>query len=216
MDMFIKVDNVLINHDFNNGIEVEVKGPDPFYLVELREFVGSEDMSIVLESYYIGGSKERFRKKFRLPIKFHFDFEIVVYRYNFEYGLERIYNHRFNLRDKLVKFELKTSDENECRLWVESVKRFSKKYGCIPWVVSEFEHINQKFLSHFNIPTSQIYKTYEIGKFPKSSNDFRTLDRRHENQLWFGWYKLFWSYEHPRDYTKLNPQELVDDILGFS
>ena len=120
-DMFIKIDNVLINHNFNDGIEVEVRGPDPFYLVEVREFVGSEDMSIVLESYYIGGSKDKFRKKFILPIKFHIDFEIVVYRYNFEYGLERLYNHRFNLRDKLVKFEIKTSDENECRLWAESV-----------------------------------------------------------------------------------------------
>ena len=42
-DMFIKIDNVLINHNFNDGIEVEVRGPDPFYLVEVREFVGSED-----------------------------------------------------------------------------------------------------------------------------------------------------------------------------
>lgn len=214
--MFTKVDNVFIKHDFNDGINVTVKGPEPFYLVELREFRGCDEHSVVLESHFIAGSKPHFRSKFNLPILFHIDFEIIVYRYNFEFGLEKIYNHRLNLRDKLVKFELHTKNEMECLLWVETVKKFCRKEGCLPWVVSDFDHINNSFWAHLNIPTDKIYKTYKIGRFPKSSYDWRTLDPRHENEIWFGWYKLFWSYEHPRDYTKLNPQELVDDILGFS
>lgn len=213
--MFTKIDNVFIKYDFNNGINLTIKGPDNYYFVELREFIDSDDTSVVLESYYIAGSKNRFRDVFKLPIKFHIDFEIIVYRYNFDYGLERIYNHRLNMRDRLVKFILSTNDEKECRLWIESVKKFCDKYGCVPLVVTGFEDINNKFLSHYNIPTDKIYKTFEIGRFPKSSNDWRTMDARHENNIWFGWYKIFWSYEHPRDYSKLNPQELVDDILGL-
>ena len=31
----------------------------------------------------------------------------------------------------------------------------------------------------------------------------------------FGGLKLFWSYQHPRSWSFLNSQEIVDDILGL-
>ena len=58
--------------------------------------------------------------------------------------------------------------------------------------------------------------TYNIGRFPKSSTDFRTVDHRKEGLIWYGNWKTFWSYQHPRVWTDLTSQEIVDDILGLS
>lgn len=214
--MFTKVGKVLIDMDLNEGITVKIKGPDYYYFVEVLEYFGNDAQPRVLESYHIAGSKNNFRRHFKLPIQFHIDFEINVYKYDKNYGLVKLMSHRQNLQDKLIKFEINTEDRNESILWLESVKRFCDKNGCIPLVETKFDDINKSFESYYWEKGLTTYKTYRIGRYPKSSNDWRTVDPRHEGKIWFGAYKTFWSYQNPRDYNQLNPQEVVDDILGIN
>jgi hypothetical protein len=41
------------------------------------------------------------------------------------------------------------------------------------------------------------------------------LDHRMEGVIWYGNWKTFWSYQHPRPWKTLSSQEIVDDILGL-
>ena len=59
------------------------------------------------------------------------------------------------------------------------------------------------------------YKTYRIGRFPKNSTDWKTIDPRKEGLLWFGHWKTVWSYQHPRLWKNLSSEEIVNDILGL-
>ena len=36
--MYTKIDDIKIYYDFNDGIKVNVDGPDNFYYVEVREY----------------------------------------------------------------------------------------------------------------------------------------------------------------------------------
>ena len=47
------------------------------------------------------------------------------------------------------------------------------------------------------------------------SNDFKTVDPRKDGLIWYGNWKTFWSYQHPRNWANLSSQEIVDDILGL-
>jgi hypothetical protein len=59
------------------------------------------------------------------------------------------------------------------------------------------------------------YKTYNIGRFPKNSHDWRTIDPRQEGVIWYGNWKTFWSYQHPRLHSNLSSKEIIDDILSL-
>ena len=50
----------------------------------------------------------------------------------------------------------------------------------------------------------------------KNSSDWRTIDPRKEGLIWFGNWKTFWSYEHPRCWKQLTSKEIADDILGLN
>ena len=73
----------------------------------------------------------------------------------------------------------------------------------------------QKFDSFYQTYGLNFYKTYNIGRFPKTSNDFKTVDPRKDGLIWYGNWKTFWSYQHPRNWANLSSQEIVDDILGL-
>ena len=41
------------------------------------------------------------------------------------------------------------------------------------------------------------------------------MDSNKEGVIWYGNWKTFWSYQHPRLWKNLSSQEIVDDILGL-
>jgi hypothetical protein len=41
------------------------------------------------------------------------------------------------------------------------------------------------------------------------------MDMRMEGYIWFGNFKKFWSYQHPRNWNNLSSQQIIDDILGL-
>ena len=213
--MYTKIGNVYINYDFNKGIKVSVNGPEPLYCVEVREYPKGSDESFFVESFHIAGSLNDFRTKYFLDIEFYGDFEISVYRYDKNEGLQRIFIHRYNDRDKLVRFNLDTQDFDEALLWSERVKHYCNIHGCKPLVISKFPSINKSFPQYYHINDLETYNTYNIGRYPKRSNDFRTTDQRKEDLIWFGNWKTFWSYQHPRPFNQISSQEIVDDILGI-
>lgn len=214
--MYILLNDVRIVLNFNPNINVRISGPDDSYLVELREYPKNEDQSNFVESFQIGKSERVWKKDFSVPIEFYGDFEIIIFRYVSDYGLQKIFVHRFCDFGKIVHFNLETKNFDECLLWAERIKYYSSIHGCIPVVFSEFNEINKMFQTYYNIKGIDPYKTYNIGRYPKQSRDFKTFDHRKEGLIWFGAWKTFWSYQHPRKWTELTSQEIVDDILGLS
>ena len=130
-------------------------------------------------------------------------------------GLSKIFVHRFNDYGKSVLFNLITKDIEEAQIWVDRIKLYQKIHGCRISINSDFEEINKSFESYYHTNGIDFYKTYNIGRFPKTSSDFRTMDHRKEGLIWYGNWKTFWSYQHPRKWTDLTSQEIVDDILGL-
>lgn len=213
--MYIALNNERIILNFNGGINLRMSGPDPMYYVELKEYVKNDEVPYTVESYRIG-TTESIRQSFNVPIEFNGNWEIQVFKFIENFGMKLIYTHRFCDYAKLVKFILETEDLNEAKLWSERINLYTKINGCIPLVNSKFDDINKSYTAYYNISGIDTYKTYKIGRFPKSSSDFRTTDHRKEGLIWYGNWKTFWSYQHPRKWTELSSQEIVDDILGLS
>jgi hypothetical protein len=216
--MFTRIGNVEISYEFNPGVRVRVSGPDKYYYVEVREYLPSSTESHYIEGYHISKESNDIcypHDEFTYHQGFYGDLEISVYKMDFKYGLTKIFTHRFDDRDRVVRFEIETDNFEEAELWVERVLEYSKIHGCRPIIHTPFERINHSYKSYFSNPGIEVYKKYEIGRFPKTSNDFRTTDPRKEGVIWFGFWKEFWSYEHPRLWKFLSSQEVVDDILGL-
>ena len=197
--MYTQINDVKIRLNFHSGIKVYVDGPDTYYLVEVNEFKKNSDSPVFVESYHtttkhgIGNNAY-----FYLPIEFYFDFEINVYRFNDEIGLQKIFSHRYNDHGKLLKFVLDTTTLEEAQIWIEQIKKYQLSHGCRVVVESKFSEMNDQFNTKFLTKDIDFYKIYKIGRYPKSSYDWRTVDPRKEGLLWFGYWKTFWSYQHPR------------------
>jgi hypothetical protein len=214
--MYTQIKNEKIRFDFHSGIKVFVEGPEKYYLVEVNEFKKNCDFPVLVESYHITNHPTLGKlRQFHLPIEFYFDFEINIYRFNDESGLEKIFSHRFNQNGKLVKFILDTSKKEEAEIWIEQIKKYKSIYNCEVFIESDFEEINDVFKTKYTTKGIDFYKIFRIGRFPKSSTDWRTRDPRKEGTIWFGHWKTFWSYQHPRCWSSLLSKEIINDILGI-
>lgn len=213
--MYIALNNERIILNFDKGIKVKMAGPDEHYYVELKEYVKNDDFAYTVESYPIS-PKKNLNPLFFVPIEFYGDWEISIYKYVSNIGMNRIFSHRFCDYGKLVKFNLKTENFEECKFWISRVEEYVRIHGCNPIVETSFDDLNKKFINYYNIPSIDVYKTYNIGRFPKDSTDFRTLDHRKKDLIWFGNWKVFWSYQHPRKWSEISSKDIVDDILGLS
>jgi hypothetical protein len=213
--MFTKINNIKIEYSFEQGITVKVNGPDDLYLVELREYIPGEDKPKYVECYTISDKINGYFNTFYYGAEFYGDYEILVYKTDYDYGLVKIFTHRFDDRDKIVEFDLVTNDYGEAKLWSERVNKYIRIHGCRPVVKSKFPQINKKYPTYYSSDGLQRYKKYRIGRFPKVSTDFKSIEKKHEGFLWFSAWKIFWSYQHPRSWNFLNSQQIVDDILGL-
>jgi hypothetical protein len=213
--MFTKINDIKIYYSFNQGIKVRVYGPDSLYLVELREYPKGDDKPKYVECYTISNTVRGYYDTFEFDGEFYGDYEILVYKTDYEYGLTKIFSHRFDDRDRIVEFNIDTDDLMEAELWSQRIDLYTRLHGCRPIVKSKFKDINKKYHTYYNVTGIERYKTYRIGRYPKSSTDFKTSELKHEGFLWFGGWKIFWSYQHPRSWNFLNSQEVVDDILGL-
>ena len=91
--MYITLNDEKIVLNFNPYPKLKISGPDPYYLIEMREFKKNEDQSLHLESYQISnGTGKWWKHFFDCPIEFYCDYEISVSKYF--YWLELFYNGR--------------------------------------------------------------------------------------------------------------------------
>jgi len=209
--MFISLNEERIVLHFNPSPFLKISGPDELYYVELREYPKNDDQSLYVEGRKIIGNGG----VFEIPIEFYFDFEISVSKYVPKYGLKKIFTHRFNDYGKQVLFNLDTKNYDECLIWLTKVEEYSRINGCKPHINTHFDDINKKHLSYYQVDGVDYYKTYNIGRHPKSSTDWRTIDPRKEGVIWYGNWKTFWSYQHPRLWSNLTSEEIIDDILAL-
>jgi len=214
--MFISLNHEYITLDFNPFPRLKIRGPEELYHVELREYPNGEDQSRVVDAFRIAAGRNKvWRDEFHVPIEFYMDFEISISKFHSIYGMKKIFTHRFNDYSKLVRFNLESENRDEIELWINRIKLYQEVHGCEIFVQSKFDDVNKKFSSYYRTYEIDFYKTYNIGRFPKSSTDFRTMDMRMEGLIWFGNFKKFWSYQHPRNWNGLTSQEIIDDILGL-
>jgi hypothetical protein len=213
--MYFSLNEERVVLNFNPYPYVKINGPDKFYYVEMREYVDNDDKSFNIDSYKVSSTNIGWRTWFSVPIEFYGEFEISISKYVPNYGIKKIYTHRYNDYGKFVRFNLETDDLEECILWIERVMEYKKIHGCKPLINTRFDEINKKFSDYYSINNIDYYKTYNIGRFPKKSTDFKTLDARKEGMIWYGNWKTFWSYQHPRCWKTLSSQEIIDDILGL-
>jgi hypothetical protein len=212
--MFTQINNEKIRLNFQSGIKVYVDGPETYYLVEINEFKKNSDSPVFVESYHITTKSGKGKNSyFNLPIEFYFDFEVNVYRFNEDSGLQKIFSHRYNDNGKLLKFVLDTSNFEEAKIWIEQIKKYQLIHNCKIVVESKFDVLDNTFNTKYLTKDIDFYRIYNIGRYPKSSNDWRTVDPRKEGVLWFGYWKTFWSYQHPRCWTSLSSKEIINDIL---
>lgn len=213
--MYITVNKEQIDIRLNPYIYVNVLGPDPLYYVELREYINNEEESKLIEGHHFNKNGAYVQSlNFSFFGEFYGDYEISVYKFVKNVGLQKIHTHRYNDCGKLVEFYLETNSIDDANTWVESILEYQKKHGCIVKLNSSFDELNNQFEYD---PTLPIYKTYNIGRFEKTSTDYKTLGeaRKHGN-IWFGNWKVFWSYQHPRNWKGLSAKNISDDILGLS
>lgn len=214
--MFIETTNEKILLSFNPYPYLEVFGKEKMYYVELREFVKNETTSRLVESFEITNdvNSDWDEMNFRCFIEFFMDFEISIYKFVDKHGLIRIFSHRFTENGQSILFNLHSKNEEDCKIWSERILEYKKIKSCHISINSIFEDINK--LSDFEYDKdNEYYKTYNIGRFPKTSLDFRSIDERSEGSIWMGNWKKFWSYQHPRFWIDLSPKEIIDDILGL-
>lgn len=214
--MYTQINNEKIRLNFHEGIKVYVEGPENYYLVEINEYKKNSDSPVFVDSYHIT-TKEGlgYSRFYSLPIEFFFDFEINVYKFTDDVGLTKIFSHRYNDRGKLLKFVLDTKSHDEAMLWTKKISEFQKRRGCDIVLETKFENLSNFFNTKYLTKSLDYYKIYRIGRFPKASTDWRTLDPRKEGMIWYGYWKTFWSYQHPRNWNGLTSQEIIDDILCF-
>lgn len=214
--MYTQINNEKIKLNFHEGIKVFVEGPEIYYLVEINEYKKNSDSPVFVDSYHIT-TKEGFGYSnfYHLPIEFFFDFEVNIYKFSDDFGLTKIFSHRYNDRGQLIKFILDTNSFDEGKLWVNEIAKFQKQRGCNIVLETQFEQLSNHFNTKYLTKSLDFYKIYRIGRFPKSSNDWRTRDPRKEGYIWYGYGKTFWSYQHPRNWNGLSSQEIINDILYF-
>jgi hypothetical protein len=215
--MYIQINQEKIKIDFNSGITVSISGPDDFYYVEVNEFQKNNDNLVYVEGYLITDKLKYtwMKKNFTLPIEFYFNFQIKIYKFIDKIGLKPIFTHQYNDNDKLVLFKLDTNDYNEALLWTDRILQYKKINQCKIVLESQYETLNKSFDSFYQTKNLDFYKTYKVGRYPKTSTDWRTVDPRKEGVIWFGNWKTFWSYQHPRFWGNISSQEIIDDILGI-
>jgi hypothetical protein len=212
--MFINVNNENIEIKFDPYIYVNVWGPEHFYYVEVREYVKDNPESKFVEGFHFNRNADIVKDyNFYYFGEFYGDYEISVFKFVKNVGLQKIYTHRYNDCGQLVHFNLITDNIEDAKIWVKSIDEYQKKHGCIVKVNSKFEEINTLYSNDTQSP----YKTYNIGRIPKTSTDFKSVgEKRKHGNLWFGNWKVFWSYQHPRNWKELTSKEISDDILGLS
>lgn len=212
--MFINVNNEKIEIKFDPYIYVKVWGPEHFYYVEVREYVKDNPESKFVEAFYF--DKDAILVKdnnFYFYGEFYGDYEISIFKFVQNVGLQKIYTHRYNDCGQLVQFNLVTDNIEDAKVWIKSIDEYQKKHGCIVKINSKFDELNSLYSNSIESP----YKTYNIGRFHKTSTDFKSIgETRKHGSLWFGNWKVFWSYQHPRNWKELSAKEISDDILGLS
>ena len=213
--MFITVNNEQIEIKFDPYIYVNVWGPEHFYYVEVREYVKNNPESKLVEAFHFNRNADVVKDyEFYFYGEFYGDYEISVYKFVNNVGLQKIYTHRYNDCGKIVQFNLETDNIEDAKVWINSVDEYVQKHGCIPKINSNFDEINNHYPTKNNI---EPYKTYNIGRFNKISTDFKSVgETRKYGNLWFGNWKVFWSYQHPRNWKNLSAKEISDDILGLN
>jgi hypothetical protein len=151
------------------------------------------------------------KTEFNLPIRYYGDLETTIYKYIDGKKSTRVFTHRYNDYGKLVRFKFDTESVEDSDIWYDLVMEYKKIYGCKVVIDSSFDHINKRVNNNFELIDIDYYKTYYIGRYPKLYEEWNPKIPHNEGVRW----KKLWSFEHPRNWVDLSPEEIGKDILGL-
>jgi hypothetical protein len=209
--------------------EVIVTGPLSSYMVECYEYDRIGGVPRIVEGYSIRNSEA-----FIYPVEFYGNFMIKVYGFDPQSGLILLHTEEFNQRGKHLLFNLYTDDSNEIKEWLPIINEYCKYWNTRGTVRSlnsfyidtmKYDRLNENvfgnIIGHDEAgEVYNFYKSYNIGRFGKQSgNDYKLgkwNDKKKKGNIWFGNWRVFWSYRNPRDWDTLNSIEVIEDILGIS
>ena len=214
--MYTSVNDDLIYYDFNPSVSLKVYGDELLYLVELFEYKKNHSSPLLIVNFSIRPERNKRMNEFFSQIQYYYDFEIKVSKFIPNVGIQKIFTHRYNDMGKLVRFNLHTDDVKEAIIWYNRIIHYQKIHQCEIYIDSKFSEVKQLNKSKYNVERLNFYKTFNIGRFPKSSDDFKTKHTSEHGQIRLNYWKSFWSYEHPRNWNYLTSKEIADDILGLS
>ena len=126
--MYITINKEQIDIRLNPYIYVNVLGPDPLYYVELREYINNEEESRLIEGHHFNKNGAYVQSlNFSFFGEFYGDYEISVYKFVKNVGLQKIHTHRYNDCGKLVEFYLETNSIDDANTWVESILNLNEE-----------------------------------------------------------------------------------------
>ena len=221
--------NISISVRWSVCPEVIVTGPHSSYFVEIYEYFRNESTPRFLEGYNIHSGE-----KFLYPVEYFGNFMIKVYTFEKEYGMRMVYTETFNQRGKHLLFNLFTDNDSDILEWlpiIDEYCRYWDAYGTIRTmngllgVYPYYDRLNYSpfgaFINHKDVGEHyNFYKKYDIGNFyQQTGNDYmlgKWNDRKKGGRIWFGNWRVSWSYKQPRNWETITTAEIAEDILGIS
>jgi autotransporter strand-loop-strand O-heptosyltransferase len=206
-----------IKYSFNNGPRIDIIDGDlDLYSTQLFEYVNG--LLYAVTSFEQGNNT--FVKHMR---QWYTDWEIRVYGWTEQNGLELKGRHRFNLTDKNVKINIDSDNIVDAKIWLNYVIEFKNKYNCVVYINSKFNDRLFKFVKNTSdihkYDPSQIidfYATYDIGRYDlkKYGVDIWGNFEHYNGNIKEG-HRVYKSFKNPSDWSNLPTGQIATDILGL-
>lgn len=198
---------------FNSRPKINIIGPTRcIHLIELYE--------------YRNGVKELITD-FKLPTnnfisylrEWYGDFQIDVYEWHEDIGLNKIFEHRYDDRGKNVLINLDTFQMNEALVWFNKALEYKELHKCNLFIKSNFKRdiqdLDKTIVMVDDIIEDNYYAVYHVGKYDTNYEWNKRLTETDYNCI-LAKNLTYCSYRNPRDWHKLSLDDIAGDILGLN
>jgi hypothetical protein len=196
---------------FSPDIKVEVIGDMPMeYLIEIHEY--RDDIKEFIMDFNL-----KTNNWISYPREWYGDYVIEVYQWND--GLIKVFEHKFDDSGKNVLINIDTNQLNESLVWFDSALEYQKLHGCNLYIKTN----HREYLESPDIPISfvdkidkdEYYAIYNVGKYDMEYEWNKRLTETIYNFV-LNRNRTYVSFRNPRNWHNLSINDVADDILGLN
>lgn len=202
--MFIQEGNHKIFISFNDGLRIKADG-EGLYLIQWFEYMPNSEYPNLVDSVVVGSGTEYSNKR-----RWYGKHRIDIHRWEREDGIVLVYSHTYDDLGKNVFFRIDNEDLGATNVWLEEVRNYVRRSGCIP-------HVSTNFNTELNLPKTseetEYYSSYYIGRYFQETNGGTEQEY---NEIRYGLFRKYWSHHNPRNWEKLEHRQIARDILGLT